>query len=100
MARKALIDGLVRYDEAHGWHGVVKVVDLGQDWGVALGEIPEFGDIKPWRLAVALDVTDTSIRVGLQPDARVLRRPFAGPPDRERSISPATNSPIDASSRS
>ena len=68
MARKALVDGLVRYDEAHGWHGVVKTIDLGQDWGVPLGEIPEYGDIKPWRLAVALDVTDTSIRIGLQPE--------------------------------
>ncbi len=67
MARKSLVDGLVRYDEAHGWHGVVKSIDLGQDWGVALGDIPEYGDIKPWRLAVALDVTDTTIRVGLQP---------------------------------
>ncbi len=67
MARKALVDGLVRYDEAHGWHGVVKTIDLGQDWGVPLGDIPEYGDIKPWRLAVALDVTDTAIRIGLQP---------------------------------
>ncbi len=68
MARKALVDGLVRFDQAHGWHGVVKTIDLGQDWGVPLGDIPEYGDIKPWRLAVALDVTDTSIRVGLQPE--------------------------------
>ena len=67
MARKALVDGLVRYDEAHGWHGAVKSVELGQDWGVALGQIPELGDIKPWRLAVALDVTDNSIRIGIQP---------------------------------
>jgi penicillin-binding protein 1A len=67
MARKALVDGLVRYDEAHGWHGVVKALDLGQDWGVALGQLPSYGDIKPWRLAVALDVTDTQIRIGLQP---------------------------------
>ena len=67
MARKALVDGLVRYDEAHGWHGQVKSIDLGQDWGVPLGDIPEYGDIKPWRLAVALDVSDASIRIGLQP---------------------------------
>jgi len=67
MARKALVDGLVRYDEAHGWHGVVKAIDLGQDWGVALGKLPELADIQPWRLAVALDVTDTQIRIGLQP---------------------------------
>jgi penicillin-binding protein 1A len=68
MARKALVDGLVRYDEAHGWHGTVKTIDLGQDWGVPLGDIPEYGDIKPWRLAVALDVADASMRIGLQPE--------------------------------
>ena len=69
MARKALVDGLVRFDEAHGWRGPLKTIDLGQDWGVPLAEIPAYGDIKPWRLAVALDVTDTGIRIGLQPAA-------------------------------
>ena len=68
MARKALVDGLVRYDEAHGWHGTVKTIDLGQDWGIPLGDLPEYADIKPWRLAVVLDVTDASIRIGLQPE--------------------------------
>ena len=68
MARKALVDGLVHYDEAHGWHGTVKTIDLGQDWGVPLGDIPEYGDIKPWRLAVVLDVSDTALRIGLQPE--------------------------------
>src|SRR5205807_6411875 len=68
MARKALVDGLVRYDEAYGWHGVIKSIDLGQDWGVPLADVPAYGDVKPWQLAVALDVTNTAIRVGLQPD--------------------------------
>ena len=68
MARKVLVDGLVRYDEAHGWHGTVKTIDLGQDWGVPLGDLPEYADVKPWRLAVVLDVTDASIRIGLQPE--------------------------------
>jgi penicillin-binding protein 1A len=67
MARKALADGLVRYDEAHGWHGVIKSIDLGQDWGTALADVPAYGDIKPWQLAVALDVSGNSIRIGLQP---------------------------------
>jgi penicillin-binding protein 1A len=68
IARKALVDGLVRYDEAHGWHGALKSIDLGQDWGVPLADIPAYGDIKPWRLAVALDVSGQSIRIGLQPE--------------------------------
>ena len=58
MARKALVDGLVRYDEAYGWHGTLKTIDISQDWGVPLADIPAYGDIKPWVFAVALDVSD------------------------------------------
>ena len=68
MARKALVDGLVRYDEAYGWHGTLKTIDIGQDWGVPLADIPAYGDIKPWVLAVALDVSNAAIRIGLQPE--------------------------------
>ncbi len=57
MARKALTDGLVRYDEAHGWRGAIQRLDLtGRDWGVALAEVPALGDVQPWQLAVVLDV--------------------------------------------
>ena len=88
MARKALVDGLVRYDEAHGWHGVDQVdrprPGLGRRRSA---DIPAYGDIKPWRLAVALDVTDTSIRIGLQPehDKSGARRPG---PRRPGSVTP------------
>jgi penicillin-binding protein 1A len=68
IAHKALVDGLVRYDEAHGWHGTIKTIDLGQDWGVALADVPALGDVKPWRLAVVLDSNDASARIGLQPE--------------------------------
>ena len=68
MARKALVDGLVRYDEAYGWHGTLKTIDIGQDWGVPLADIPSYGDIKPWVLAVALDVSNAAVRIGLQPE--------------------------------
>ena len=37
MARKAMVDGLVRFDEAHGYRGPVKQIDIGSDWGQALG---------------------------------------------------------------
>src|SRR6202034_3574669 len=68
MARKSLVDGLVRYDEVYGWHGTLKTIDIGQDWGVPLADIPAYGDIKPWVLAVALDVSNTAVRIGLQPE--------------------------------
>ena len=67
MARKALVDGLVRFDESKGWRGAIRHVDLGADWGVPLGEIPTLGDVQPWQLAVVLDSTESAARLGLQP---------------------------------
>ena len=67
MARKALVDGLVRFDESKGWRGAIRHVDLGTDWGVPLVAIPALGDVQPWRLAVVLDSNDAAARIGLQP---------------------------------
>jgi len=67
MARRALVDGLVRYDEAHGFRGPMRNIDIGQDWGPPLANVPALGDVAPWRLAVVLDGNDTQLRIGLQP---------------------------------
>ncbi len=66
-ARKALVDGLVRFDEAHGFRGAMQHIDVAGDWGPPLGAIPALGDVQPWRLAVVLDLTDAGARIGLQP---------------------------------
>jgi penicillin-binding protein 1A len=65
--RKALADGLVRFDEAHGFRGPMNHIDISSDWGVTLAAIPALGDVKPWRLAVVLDMTGDAARIGLQP---------------------------------
>ena len=67
MARKTLIDGLVRYDEAHGYRGAMRAIDISQDWGLALSEVPPLSDVQPWRLAVVIDANDAGARIGLQP---------------------------------
>ncbi|UZF93514.1 penicillin-binding protein 1A [Bosea sp. NBC_00550] len=67
MARKALVDGLVRFDEARGWRGAIQKLDVGRDWGAAIGELPVLGDVSPWRLAVVLDVNGDSAKLGLHP---------------------------------
>ncbi|MCX7296959.1 MAG: penicillin-binding protein 1A [Hyphomicrobiales bacterium] len=67
IARKSLIDGLVKYDEAHGWRGAVKQIDISGDWGVKLAEVKALNDVSPWRLSVILEVSDQSARIGLQP---------------------------------
>ena len=32
-------------------------IDISQDWGLALADVPALGDVAPWRLAVVLDAT-------------------------------------------
>lgn len=68
MARKALVDGLVRFDEARGWRGAQQKLDLtGREWGIALAELPILGDVQPWRQAVVLEVGGGRAKVGIQP---------------------------------
>jgi penicillin-binding protein 1A len=67
VARKALIDGLVRFDENLGYHGAVTKIDLAGEWGAKLAEVRALADVAPWRLAVVLETGDQAARVGLQP---------------------------------
>ncbi|MBZ6074925.1 penicillin-binding protein 1A [Microvirga puerhi] len=68
MARKSLVDGLVRFDQARGWRGAQQKIDLaGREWGLALAEVPSLGDVQPWRMAVVLEVSGGRARIGLQP---------------------------------
>src|ERR1700730_5642774 len=67
MARRALVDGLVRYDESHGFRGPMRHIDISQDWGIPLAEVPALGDVAPWRLAVVLDMSATGAQIGLRP---------------------------------
>jgi penicillin-binding protein 1A len=66
-ARKALTDGLVRFDRTRGWRGAVSRIDIAGDWGTTLGGIEVASDIAPWRLGVVLDVQKTKVVVGLRP---------------------------------
>jgi penicillin-binding protein 1A len=82
MARKALVDGLVRYDEARGWRGATQKLELtAREWGLALADVQALGDIQPWRLAVVLEVAGGQARIGLQP-----RRDSAGRLAAEREL--------------
>jgi penicillin-binding protein 1A len=67
IAHKALTDGLVRYDEAQGFRGAIQKIDVSGDWGVKLADVRAFSDVAPWRLAVVLETSDQSARIGFQP---------------------------------
>jgi len=43
-------------------------LDISGDWGVKLAEIKSLSDISPWRMAVVLETSDQSARIGFQPN--------------------------------
>src|SRR6266702_3021030 len=67
MARKTMAAGLVNYDEAQGWRGATSKLDISGDWGVKLADVKSLSDISPWRMAVVLETSDQSARIGCQP---------------------------------
>ncbi|WP_336799660.1 penicillin-binding protein 1A [Kaistia sp. MMO-174] len=67
MARQALMNGLVQFDEQHGWRGPVKNVPIEGDWGVAVGSVPALTDVIEWRLAIVTATSKDEAQIGLQP---------------------------------
>jgi penicillin-binding protein 1A len=67
VARKVMVDALIKFDQNQGWRGPVQKLALAGDWGPKLAEVKQLGDIAPWRLAVVLETSDQSARVGLYP---------------------------------
>jgi penicillin-binding protein 1A len=66
LARKVLVDGLVKYDENLGYRGPVQKIDVSGDWGLKLADVKALNDIG-WKLAVVLETSDQSARIGFQP---------------------------------
>jgi penicillin-binding protein 1A len=66
-ARKTMVAGLVRYDEEQGYRGPIQKLDISGDWGVKLADVKSLSDISPWQMAVVLETSDQSARVGFQP---------------------------------
>ena len=67
IARRALIDGLVKFDRKQGWRGPVSKIDIAGDWGVPLGAIDVPADLQPWRLGVVLEAQKAKAIIGLRP---------------------------------
>jgi penicillin-binding protein 1A len=67
MARKTMTNGLINFDEAQGWRGAVSKLDISGDWGVKLADVKSLSDISPWRMAVVLETSEQSARIGFQP---------------------------------
>ena len=71
IARKALQNGLMKYDTLRGYRGSVTTIALGDDWGPALFEVPSLGDVPEWEVAVVLSADEEGLDIGLKPAAQV-----------------------------
>ncbi|CDN53600.1 Penicillin-binding protein 1A [Neorhizobium galegae bv. officinalis bv. officinalis str. HAMBI 1141] len=74
IARRALQNGLVEYDERRGFHGpVAQIATTGApgswDWGPELAKQKSLADVPEWKLAVVTEVSAKSATIGLQPSA-------------------------------
>jgi penicillin-binding protein 1A len=83
VADRALLDGLVAYDQRHGWRGPAGQFETLDDWPVQLAErarneIPIGG----WRLAVVLEVGPDAATIGF-------------PPEREGELPPTGELPLE-----
>lgn len=67
IARKVLQGGLISYDERRGFHGPIKTVEIGGDWGIELSKVAAFSDVPEWKLAVVLATDAEGADIGLQP---------------------------------
>ncbi len=67
LARNALIDGLVDFDQTKGYRGPVKNIELGQDWGETLFETEPLWDVPEWKLAVVLEMERNEAKIGIRP---------------------------------
>jgi penicillin-binding protein 1A len=67
LARKALHDGLIKFDQARGYRGPVTNVDISGDWGVPLSGVASLPDVPEWRLAVVLAADKEAATIGLRP---------------------------------
>ncbi|SJZ57044.1 penicillin-binding protein 1A [Consotaella salsifontis] len=70
-ARKALQHALLEFDEARGFRGPLTTIDVGVDWGEALGKVQGLSDVPEWQPAVVLDADANKLSLGLKPDRDV-----------------------------
>jgi penicillin-binding protein 1A len=67
MARKSLMDGLIKFDRARGFREVVAFIDISKDWGAELIKQNPLSDIPEWSLAVILEMGVNEAKIGLRP---------------------------------
>ncbi len=67
LARRALMDGLIKFDQKKGFREPVASIDISGDWGKTLSEQEPLFDVPEWTLAVILEMDKNQAKIGLRP---------------------------------
>lgn len=67
LARNALMNGVVNFDQTKGYRGPVKNLELSADWGLDLYEEKPLWDVPEWHLAIVLEMEQNEAKIGLRP---------------------------------
>jgi penicillin-binding protein 1A len=70
IADRALRDGLVAYDQRHGWRGPEARLESTDDWPSQLAELDHADGRPSWRLAVVLETGPGGAMIGLGDGSR------------------------------
>ncbi|HEX2116084.1 MAG TPA: penicillin-binding protein 1A [Alphaproteobacteria bacterium] len=77
IADRALRKGLITYDRRHGWRGPIARIDPGVGWERRLQAVQKPAGLPAnWMLAVALDIGDKAVTVGVA-DGKTGTIPFS-----------------------
>lgn len=64
LADRALIDGLIAYDQRHGWRGPAARLELTEGWQSRLVETDQTEGLDHWQLAAVLEVAPDGATIG------------------------------------
>jgi len=68
IARKALQNGLIKFDTLRGYRGPFATIDISSgEWGEPLAAVKGLDDVPEWRLAVVLESSEAGLTVGIRP---------------------------------
>jgi penicillin-binding protein 1A len=66
IGKRVLREGLVSYDQRHGWKGpIAHFANLGADWKATLANVKSPPGLTPWRLAIVRELTPAAALVGI-----------------------------------
>jgi penicillin-binding protein 1A len=64
VAEKCFREGLITYDQRHGWRGALDNIDISGNWQENLGKVAKPTGTNDWKMAVVLNPGNSAAEIG------------------------------------